>query len=343
MSIPSTPPEQSELGLVGLGSSAFALSRPKDSWEARRGTPDTVGQISALGTTVNIRIIGESGGHLNDAIACAFREIAQIEELMTTHDLSSPLSAVNLRAGSELLEVDARIIEVARAAIIAAERSGGLFDPTVLPLLKAWGMRETSGGVRDSVEEAASRVGFQGVSIEGNKLGLERTGAGLDFGAIAKGYAVDRAVRILRGFGVRNAIVEAGGDLYAMGKPEDAAGWRIGVKHPTSPGICAVFELADAAVATSGNYENKSIKGTRAPRDTFNPRTGEPVDTFLSVTARAATCMEADAASTVLFCGGKAVELARAGSGISSLNIQREGSGIKIISGGDFPNVERIG
>ena len=163
----------------------------------------------------------------------------------------------------------------------------------------------------------------------------------MDFGGIAKGYAVDRAVAILRGWGIHNVIVEAGGDLYALGRPDDAAGWKIGVKNPAGPGLCAVFELADRAVATSGNYATRRVENARAMTDTFDPRTGEPVETFLSTTACAPTCMEADAASTVLFCAGTSAELNLGGENISVLNIARDGSGLKFIASDEFPAFER--
>ncbi|MBI1783550.1 FAD:protein FMN transferase, partial [Candidatus Sumerlaeota bacterium] len=260
----------SNQGGIDIGST-FALAPAKEIEAARRGIPDVCGSLSAMGTTVNIRIMGEVGGHLNDAIACAFREITLIEEMMTTHDETSMLSAVNRAAGNDMIEVDRRVIEVARAAIESAAKSRGLFDPTILPLLKAWGFREEAKDIPKSVEKAIERVGYNQISIEGEKLGLQRAGAGLDFGGIAKGYAVDRAVAILRGWGIRNAIVEAGGDLYVLGKPDDAAGWKIGVKNPIGPGLCAVFELADRAVATSGNYATRRVENARAMTDTFDP------------------------------------------------------------------------
>jgi thiamine biosynthesis lipoprotein len=225
---------------------------------------------------------------------------------MTTHKKYSQLSRINAVAGHESVPVDSRVLEVLRSSLRWADRTSGTFDVTTLPLLRAYGFRGEEGEVIESVEKAREVVGAKFIAIEGDRAGLTRNGAMIDVGGIAKGYAVDRAAALLRDkWDITKAIVEAGGDLYCLGRPEDAAGWKIGVAHPTRSGdICATIELADCAVATSGSTQTRITRDGKTMTDIFDPRTGEPVQSWLSLSARAANCMDADAASTTLFALG---------------------------------------
>ncbi len=125
----------------------------------------------------------------------------------------------------------------------------------------------------------------------------------LDLGGIGKGYGVDRAVAMLREWGIRDALVNVGGDLYAMGVSEDGDPWKVGVRSPDDPGaVVATLRMRDRAVATSGDYQRFFVYGGRRYHHILDPRTGEPARTpFRSVTVAAASCMNADAAATVAF------------------------------------------
>ncbi|HEX4932148.1 MAG TPA: FAD:protein FMN transferase, partial [Gemmatimonadaceae bacterium] len=136
--------------------------------------------------------------------------------------------------------------------------------------------------------------------------------AQLDLGGIAKGYGVDRAAAILRDWGVRHALVNVGGDLYAIGTAPDGDGWRIGIQDPDDDRrMIATLSLADAAVATSGTYQQFFRWRGRRYHHLLDPATAAPRATGMqSLTVRAASCMHADAAATALF-GMSRVEAAR--------------------------------
>ncbi|HEX9107160.1 MAG TPA: FAD:protein FMN transferase, partial [Longimicrobiales bacterium] len=125
----------------------------------------------------------------------------------------------------------------------------------------------------------------------------------LDLGGIGKGWAVDRAVDALRAHGIRDAVVNAGGDLYAMGYSERGDAWEIGVQSPTDPhATVATFKLTDAAVATSGDYVRFFDYHGRRYSHLMDPHTGAPrVTREHSVSVRAATCIDADAGATAVF------------------------------------------
>src|SRR5262249_5688354 len=148
------------------------------------------------------------------------------------------LSRVNRAAGSAAIAVSAELFEVTRRACDAARRSGGVYDPTVLPLMRLYGFY---GAPCDGLPSARAidaplaHMGHAHVVMDATRrtLGLARAGMGLDLGSIGKGWAVDRAVDALRDAGVTDGLVDAGGNLYAFGVPEDGAqGWSVGVLHP---------------------------------------------------------------------------------------------------------------
>jgi thiamine biosynthesis lipoprotein len=136
--------------------------------------------------------------------------------------------------------------------------------------------------------------------------GLTRAGAGIDLGSIGKGYAVDRAADTLRTHGIQHALVDAGGNIYAMGDAAaHAAGWPVAVRNPLKPG--AYFEtivLKDMAVATSGNYEQSVVLDGRRVGHHFDMRNGRPSDGRLSTTIVAKSAVLADALSTPHFVLG---------------------------------------
>jgi len=332
------------LAFTGIGSSFFSLALPARSFAARVADTGFRRSMESLGTLVNITVFGESENKAREAVRDAFAEIRIIHDLMSTHQQFSALSRLNKKAGSEAVTVDARITDVVRSALGWSETTSGAFDPTVLPLLTAAGFRSAPAGTPDQIAAARELVNHRNVKLEGETIGLERTGMGIDLGGIAKGYAVDRAASILRDkWGIANAIVDAGGDLYIIGKPEDAAGWTIGVKHPSAPGMCATFEVSDVAVATTGNYNTQLENAGQTYGDKFDPMTGEAVDSWLSTTVCAATCMDADAAAVATFIAGRNRALDLTSNGMSVLNLSADATGgLNFNTAGSFPAFERI-
>lgn len=331
-------------GLIGLGSSFFFLVLQRESrrWAGTRFHKS----VASLGTLVNVTIFDTPEAVAEQAVARAFREIQDVQLLMSTHDAGSQLSLVNRCSGSDFVQVDSRIIEVVQRGIEFSRQSGGVFDVTVLPLLEAWGFRNyrfDRPPDEARILGALDTVGYEQIVISEAGLGLKRKGAGIDLGGIAAGYAVDRAVASLRESGIRRFIVEAGGDLFAAGTPPDRESWEIGVKHPLRPGLCAVLQMANQAVATSANTESYVNYGGKHYGHLMNPRTGEPVDPYLSTTAVAPTTLEADAASTTLFVAGRNAGGSLAGPNAGWLHISQEGSGRLIFeTSRNFPSWRQV-
>ncbi len=199
------------------------------------------------------------------------------------------------------------LVRVLAVALDVARLSDGAFDPTIRPLTALWAFgSEPHVPPEDSIRASAARVGFRRVRVDGARVVADRPGVLLDLGAVAKGYAVDRAIETLRAApGVRAGLVAAAGDIRAFGEGPRRGAWRIGLAHPRAPGeIVASFPLAGGAVSTSGDYERFFVKDGVRYHHILDPRTGAPARRSVSATVFAPTGTEADALATACFALG---------------------------------------
>ena len=259
---------------------------------------------SYFGTTVNIVICYPEGGR-EKALAAAGRvwgELALIHSRMNRFDPASDLSRLNQSAG-DTISVDPRIYGLIADSRKYGSLAGGAFDVTVTPLLDLWGAAARRGVLpaREEILEARQNVGVGRVELlEGLKARVPQ-GMMVDLGGVAAGFAVDEAVRILRGAGFNDFLVDAGGEIYASGRSCDLGRWRIGIRDPRERSrVVHVLELEDMAVSTSGGYEKYfEINGERWPH-IINPLTGYPGRGAVSATVIAPRALDADALSTAL-------------------------------------------
>ncbi|MBO4549496.1 MAG: FAD:protein FMN transferase, partial [Bacteroidaceae bacterium] len=237
-------------------------------------------------------------------------ELQKVDASLSMFNPQSTISKINR---NETDEVDEMLNEVLQLSFTIYEATDGAFDPTVAPLVNAWGFGFKSGQMPDStqIDSLLALVGLSHIHLEGNKLVKDNPLSILDFSAIAKGYGVDRAAQVLRDKGVENFMIEIGGEIVTEGVNEKGEPWRIGINKPdddstsTNTEIQEVIELSGKAIATSGNYRNYYIKDGRKIAHTINPKTGYPAQQdILSSTVIASTCAEADAFATAFMVLG---------------------------------------
>jgi len=188
--------------------------------------------------------------------------------------------------------------------------SDGLFNPAIGGLIELWGFHndQPPSGPPPSREAIAHWVaqhpGMDDLEIQGSVVGSRNRAVQLDLGGFAKGYAIDLAIARLRNMGIRNAIVNGGGDLRAIGRHGDRP-WRVGIRHPQGSGVIASVDIeGDESVFTSGNYERyREYEGVHY-QHILDPRTGMPVEGVTSVTVIHDNGAEADAAATALVVAG---------------------------------------
>lgn len=191
------------------------------------------------------------------------------------------------------------------------EASGGAFDPTVMPLVNAWGFGPENREMPDSSEVKRLRklvnfnyIGFDSVHVWKKKPGVE-----LDFSAIAKGYGVDVVGNFLGQQGIKNYLVDIGGEITCKGINDNGVPWTTGIEDPqvqlNERRIMTVIQVSDKAIATSGNYRNFYVKDGRKYAHTISPFTGYPVQhSLLSSTVVADSCMTADGFATAFMVLG---------------------------------------
>lgn len=194
------------------------------------------------------------------------------------------------------------VLELYQKALPIFRDSEGCFDITVGPLLDLWGFR--SGAYRvpsaEEIQAVLPSVGMEKILVGTEGLSLA-PGMSLDWGGIAKGWAVDLASIALQKMGIRDGFINAGGDLYCWGQNQENGEWRIGIKNPRGPGYLGVILATETAVATSGDYQRFFDREGRRYHHIFDPRTGFPAQGKRSVTVVGPEAVICDALSTALF------------------------------------------
>jgi FAD:protein FMN transferase len=270
-----------------------------------------------MGTNVTLAIRGVEPQRASSAAAAAFAELRRIDELMSDWREDSDISRVNAAAGARAVKVNPEVLAVVRRAVEAGRDSGGAFDVTVGAFRGLWRFDEDLDESIPADEDIAARtalVDYQRIEIDEQAGTLRLAGEGMriTLGGIAKGYAVDRAVAILRERGVRHFILQAGGDLYVSGTRGDRP-WRVGIRDPRGArhASFAIVDLEDATFSTSGDYERGFIKDGVRYHHILDPKTGRPAQGSRSVTVLANDALTADVWSTALFVMGPERGLAR--------------------------------
>ncbi|MDP6801632.1 MAG: FAD:protein FMN transferase [Gemmatimonadota bacterium] len=291
---------------VGVVVVALMMARPVAAGPER--VEVSVSRI-LMGTLVEATVLAEDESHARAALLEAFLEMERVEALLHTEGDGSDIAALNESAGGEAVPVGPEAFGVIARAWEYRARSGGLFDVSVGALTALWGFGDHDARVPEAAEVAALLPGVgAGAVVMDAAAGTVRLPSAVtrvDLGAIAKGYAVDRAAAVLRERGLRDFLLNAGGDVFASGRKRPGRRWWIGIRHPRRAGeLLGHFELEDAAVATSGDYERfVEVDGVRH-HHILDPRSGWPARGSRSATAIAPTAEEADARATWLFIAG---------------------------------------
>jgi thiamine biosynthesis lipoprotein len=258
------------------------------------------------GSTYHITYEYKRSGSLEQDIN---RILERINVSMSTYDPGSTLSKINHNDTSARLDPDLkRVLEVGREV---SERSGGAFDMTVAPLVNAWGFGFTA---REKVTPAIidsilSFVGYQKIHIAGDRLVKDDPRIMIDPNAITPGYVADVISEFFNSMGIKNYLVEIGGELRCLGKNREGNAWRVGVDKPLENTlereIQQVFHLAHISVATSGNYRKFYEENGVKYSHTIDPKTGYPArSNLLSATVFTDQCIYADAYATVFMVIG---------------------------------------
>jgi thiamine biosynthesis lipoprotein len=258
-----------------------------------------------MGTVFEIVAYDKSPARASDAIDKAFQEIARLDEVMSNYKSDSALSHLNRSAHFHPEVVPSDLYRVIEESLLYARLSGGKFDISVAPLVNLWKAAMRGEHMPSTVEEENLRrcVGYQNIALfPPNRIEFRSPCLQIDLGAIGKGYAVDRAVEILRSYGVERALINAGGStIYAMSSPPGQTAWLVHLRDP-SKRIDPQVMLCDDSVSTS--EQTPSLPGSNSSGHIIDPETATPSRTEFSVSVIARTATASDALSTTLLLIG---------------------------------------
>lgn len=267
-----------------------------------------------LGTVCTINLFNKGTEKRYDEL---FSRLSEIELLMSANRADSSIGKINAAAGMHPVNTDRETITVLSAALDFAERSNGLFDPTIGPLVKLWDIGGENEAVPtpEAIEKARSAINWRNVTIdrETETVFLEKEGMRLDLGAIAKGYAADELAGIINSWHITSAMIDLGGNILAIGSKTPENPWHIGIRNPEVSGGNPVASLyvRNKAMVTSGINERFFMENGIRYHHILDPLSGYPSNTdILSVSILSQNSMEADALSTTLFLMGTEKALA---------------------------------
>ena len=278
----------------------------------------------AMGTVCSVTVRGDRA----EAAAAAVKgRIMELHEKLNAYDPCSEISRINRNAGGPFTEVSADTLQLIKRSLRFSEQTDGVFDITTTPLSRLWkdAIKKKRLPAEQDVRRAAALANYRDVTVDGSRVLLKRPGQQIDLGAIAKGYAAEEAKRILTSYGVSDALINFGGTVVAIGKPQ-----TVGIQDPfAGTGVpCAWVTVQNKAVVTSGLYEQGFQAGGKTYHHIVDPKTGYPSDAETAgITLVGENAEELDALSTAAFIlpMGKAGKLLRS-RGIDAVFITKRGN-----------------
>jgi len=236
------------------------------------------------------------------AISSALDRMQEIDNKFNSQNPESPIYAFNHQG---IPISDPEIVAMVRLALQIAKDTGGAFDITIAPLIELWGFYGDSPRLpeKDAIKDCLSRVGYQHLAINDGTLQKNQAEVRIDLGGIAKGYSVLQAVEVLKREGVSSALINAGGDVYALGK-KGRDMWKVGIRSPHGDDILGYLEAEDLAVMGSGDYERFFVEDGKRYHHIFDPKTGYPAQGLRATTLIHPDPMVADAWNTAIFVLG---------------------------------------
>ena len=274
-----------------------------------------------MGTFAEVSIYSNDENTAGKAIEESLDEMERMDRIMSNYKKESELSRLNKKAVKSPVPCNGELLDVIEQSQYYSELSGGAFDITVSPIVALWGFFREKGNMPPDkeIERLLPAVSYKNIVIDrGNNpkkpgtVFFKNPQTQIDMGAIGKGYAVDKALEIIKKYQLGNACINLGGNIYVLGTPPGKNAWKIGVQHPRNRDeILGYLELKNEATATSGDYERFFEFDGKRYSHIINPQTGRPVSGTLATTIVAPTGTAVDALSTIVFVLGheKGMEL----------------------------------
>lgn len=284
----------------------------------------------SLGTIIQLKVYGRRAEKATEE---AIEKLNEIDNKMSAFKDYSEISKINTYAGKEPQIVSKDTYFVIKKAVEYCSLSEGAFDITIRPLVNLWGIGRAEARVPGSneIEKSRELVNYKDIVLnkKNNSIFLKNEKQEIDVGGIAKGYAADEVKNILMKNNIKNAIIDLGGNVFALGKKEDGTPWRVGIQDPLkSRGeFVGVITAINKSIVTSGNYEKYFIQEGKTFHHIINPSTGYPSESdIISVTIISDYSIDGDGLSTGVYIMGlhKAIRLIERINGVDAIFITKD-------------------
>ncbi|SFC93060.1 FAD:protein FMN transferase [Clostridium uliginosum] len=292
--------------------------------------PSIIKSSYALGTIINLNVCGSNG---QKAIEEAIKKLNDIDDKMSAFKEDSEISKINFKAGATSEVVSRDTYFVIEKAVEYSKILEGTFDPTIRPLLKLWniGTEDEKIPEKHQIEETLKLVNYNDVILDKSNFSimLKNMKQALDVGGIAKGFAADEVRDIFYKHNIKSALIDLGGNIFALGNKEDGTSWKVGIQNPfKSRGEhVGILSVKNKSVVTSGNYERYFIKDGKRFHHIIDPKTGYPSQSkIISATIISDNSIDGDGLSTGVYILGidKALKIIEAIEGIDAIFITED-------------------
>ncbi len=283
-----------------------------------------------LGTLVNLRAYGNKA---EKAIDEAIEKLNNIDDKMSAFKENSEISKINFKAGISYEAVSDETYFVVKKAIEYSSILEETFDPTIRPLVKLWsiGTKEEKVPEETEIMKKKKLVNYKDIILEENSksIMLKQKGQALDVGGIAKGFAADEVQKVFLKHNIKSALIDLGGNIFALGSKENDIPWRIGIQNPFEPRgeFLGILSVRNKSVVTSGNYERYFMKEGKRFHHIIDPRTGYPSESkIISATIISDNSIDGDGLSTGIYILGvnKALSIIEEIEGIEAILVTRD-------------------
>lgn len=284
----------------------------------------------ALGTIINLKAIGNKA---EKAITEAIERLNNIDDKMSAFKEYSDISKINSKSGFALEAINKDTFFVVKKAVEYSKILEGAFDPTIRPLVKLWniGTNEERIPEKGKIEDTLKLVNYNDVILdESNQtIMLKNKEQALDVGGIAKGFAADEVRDIFYKNNIKSALIDLGGNIFALGSKKDGTPWRIGIQNPFKPRgeFVGILSVKNKSVVTSGNYERYFMKDGQRFHHILDPKTGYPSKSkIISATIISDNSIDGDGLSTGVYILGvdKSLKIIESIGGIDAIFITED-------------------
>ncbi|MBU3175447.1 FAD:protein FMN transferase [Clostridium estertheticum] len=283
-----------------------------------------------MGTIMNFKIYGKNA---ETATALVLKRISNIESKMSLNVKTSEISKLNAKAGISGQKLSTDTYSVIEKSVQYSKLTGGALDATIEPIVGLWGIGTDKERLpsKTEIDDKLKLVNYKDIVLDkkNSTVKLKRTNQAIDLGAIAKGYTADEVKKVLLNNKISSAIINLGGNVYAIGKNPNGKDWSVGIQNPLSTRgeYLGTISVTDKSIVTSGNYERFFIKDGVRYHHIFDPKTGYPAQQgLISTTIVSDKSVDGDALSTSTYIMGldKGLKLVESIKGVEAIFVTKD-------------------